>query len=389
MFFIVFITLLGIMHGYVGWKIFSGLNLNSSFAIIGIMLLAILTLLPVLPILFRYNGYESSLLDKLSLIGYTSLGFFTLSFVAFLSKDLLFKVWGFISSFFSADVKQQMALDADKREFLEKSLSIGILTLVGPATAYGVYSARKGPTIINQDIYLKNLPDSFENFTIAQISDLHVGPTIKKPYVEKIVNQISNLNPDLIAITGDMVDGSIDYLRKDLEPLSQVVASHGTYFVTGNHEYYSGAKRWLDETDRMGFTNLVNENRLITINDQSIALAGVNDYRAHQIIPSHRSNPQAALKGINSEKVKILLAHQPSSIFQANEAGFDLQISGHTHGGQFWPFTYPTKKANPYLSGLHNHNGTQIYVNSGTGYWGPPLRLGVTAEITLFKLKKS
>ena len=377
------------MHGYVGWKIFSGLDLNSSFAIIGIILLAILTLLPVLPILFRYNGYESSLLDKLSLIGYTSLGFFTLSFVAFLSKDLLFKVWGFISSFFSADVKQQMALDADKREFLEKSLSIGILSLIGPTTAYGYYSARKGPTIINQDIYLKNLPDSFENFTIAQISDLHVGPTIKKPYVEKVVNQISTINPDLIAITGDMVDGSIDYLRRDLEPLSQVVAKYGTYFVTGNHEYYSGAERWLDETDRMGFTNLVNDNKLITIKDQNIALAGVNDYRAHQIIPSHRSNPQAALKGINSKKVKILLAHQPSSIFQANEAGFDLQISGHTHGGQFWPFTYPTKKANPYLSGLHNHNGTQIYVNSGTGYWGPPLRLGVTAEITLFKLKKS
>ena len=389
MFFIVFITLLGIMHGYVGWKIFSGLNLNSSFAMIGIILLAILTLLPVLPILFRYNGYESSLLDKLSLIGYTSLGFFTLSFVAFLSKDLLFKVWGFISSFFSADVKQQITLDVDKREFLEKSLSIGILSLIGPTTAYGFYSARKGPTIINQDIYLKNLPDSFENFTIAQISDLHVGPTIKKPYVEKVVNQISTINPDLIAITGDMVDGSIDYLRRDLEPLSQVVAKYGTYFVTGNHEYYSGAERWLDETDRMGFTNLVNDNKLITIKDQNIALAGVNDYRAHQIIPSHRSNPDGAIKGINKDKVKILLAHQPASIFKANEAGYDLQISGHTHGGQFWPFTYPTKQANPYLSGLHDHNGTQIYVNSGTGYWGPPLRLGVIAEITLFRLKKS
>ena len=389
MFFIVFITLLGIMHGYVGWKIFSGLNLNSSLAIIGIILLAILTLLPVLPILFRYNGFESSFLDKLSLIGYTSLGFFTLSFVAFLSKDLLFKVWGFISSFFSADVKQQITLDVDKREFLEKSLSIGILSLIGPTTAYGFYSARKGPTIINQDIYLKNLPDSFENFTIAQISDLHVGPTIKKPYVEKVVNQISTINPDLIAITGDIVDGSIDYLRRDLEPLSQVVAKYGTYFVTGNHEYYSGAERWLDETDRMGFTNLVNDNKLITIKDQNIALAGVNDYRAHQIIPSHRSNPDGAIKGINKDKVKILLAHQPASIFKANEAGYDLQISGHTHGGQFWPFTYPTKQANPYLSGLHDHNGTQIYVNSGTGYWGPPLRLGVTAEITLFRLKKS
>ena len=389
MFFIVFIAMLSIMHGYVGWKIFSSLNLNSSYAIIGIILLATLTLLPVLPILFRYNGYESSLLDKLSLIGYTSLGFFTLSFLAFLSKDLLFKAWGFIASFFPSDIKQQVTIDAEKREFLEKSLSIGILTLVGPTTAYGFYSARKGPTVINQDIYLKNLPESFENFTIAQISDLHVGPTIKKAYVEKVVNQISNINPDLIAITGDMVDGSIDYLRKDLEPLSNVVASFGTYFVTGNHEYYSGAERWLDETDRMGFTNLVNENKLIKINDESIALAGVNDYRAHQIIPSHRTNPEKAIKGINNDKVKILLAHQPSSIFKANEAGYDLQISGHTHGGQFWPFTYPTKKANPYLSGLHDHNGTQIYVNSGTGYWGPPLRLGVTAEITLFKLKKS
>ena len=388
MFFIVFIAMLSILHGYVGWKIFSSLSLSSSYAVFGIILLAILTLLPVLPILFRYNGYESSFLDKLSLIGYTSLGFFTLSFVAFLSKDLLFKVWGFIFSYFSTDVKQQIALDADKREFIEKSLSIGILTLIGPTTAYGFYSARKGPTIINQDIYLKNLPDSFENFTIAQISDLHVGPTIKRSYVEKVVNQISNINPDLIAITGDMVDGSIDYLRKDLEPLSQMVANYGTYFVTGNHEYYSGAERWLDETDSMGFINLVNENKLITINDQSIALAGVTDYRAHQIIPSHKTNPKGALKGIKGDKVKILLAHQPSSIFKANEAGFDLQISGHTHGGQFWPFTYPTKKANPYLSGLHNHKGTQIYVNSGTGYWGPPLRLGVTAEITFFKFKR-
>ncbi|GIR22640.1 hypothetical protein CM15mP37_01450 [bacterium] len=235
----------------------------------------------------------------------------------FFSKDLLFKVWGFIASFFSSDIKQQVTIDAEKREFLEKSLSIGILTLVGPATAYGFYSARKGPTVINQDIYLKNLPESFENFTIAQISDLHVGPTIKKEYVEKVVNQISNINPDLIAITGDMVDGSIDYLRKDLEPLSNVVASFGTYFVTGNHEYYSGAERWLDETDRMGFTNLVNENKLIKINDESIALAGVNDYRAHQIIPSHRTNPEKAIKGINNDKIKILLAHQPSSIFQS------------------------------------------------------------------------
>ena len=295
MFFIVFLTALGLMHGYVGWRIYSDLSLNSSYGLITIILVVVFTLLPVLPIFFRYIGYETNLLDKFSFIGYTSLGFFLLSFLAFISKDLVIKSCEFISFFFPADLKQQVTLDIEKREFLQKSLNIGILTLIGPTTAYGFYSARKGPSIIHQTIFLENLPDSFENFTIAQISDLHVGPTIKKPYVEKVINQISNINPDLIAITGDMVDGSIDYLKKDLEPLSQMVANYGTYFVTGNHEYYSGAERWLDETNRMGFTNLVNENKLITINEQNIVLAGVTDYRAHQIIPSHKSNPKSLI----------------------------------------------------------------------------------------------
>jgi len=388
MFFIIFLTVLGLMHGYVGWRIFKGLDIKANYKILAIALVVIFTLLPVLPIAFRYIGYESSLLDVLSLIGYTGLGFFFLTFLLFITKDIATKSWSFISSFFPSDIKQQITIDLEKRQFLQKSLSVGILTVVGPTTAYGYYSARKGPSVINQTIFLNDLPDEFENFTIAQISDLHVGPTIKKPYVEKVLNQISIINPDLIAITGDLIDGSIDYLKKDLEPLSEMIANYGTYFVTGNHEYYSGAEKWLDETDRMGFTNLVNEHDLISINNETITLAGVTDFRAHQIIPSHKSNPKNALRGSTDQKVKILLAHQPSSIFKANEAGYDFQISGHTHGGQFWPFTYPTKKANPYLSGLHNHNGTQIYVNSGTGYWGPPLRLGVPSEITLFKLKK-
>ena len=388
MFFIIFLTVLGLMHGYVGWRIFKGLDIKANYKILAIALVVIFTLLPVLPIAFRYIGYESSLLDVISLIGYTGLGFFSLTFLLFITKDIVTKSWSVISSFFPSDIKQQITIDLEKRQFLQKSLSVGILTLVGPTTAYGYYSARKGPSIINQTIFLNDLPDAFENFTIAQISDLHVGPTIKKPYVEKVLNQISIINPDLIAITGDLIDGSIDYLKKDLEPLSEMIANYGTYFVTGNHEYYSGAEKWLDETDRMGFTNLVNEHDLISINNETITLAGVTDFRAHQIIPSHKSNPKNALRGSTDQKVKILLAHQPSSIFKANEAGYDFQISGHTHGGQFWPFTYPTKKANPYLSGLHNHNGTQIYVNSGTGYWGPPLRLGVPSEITLFKLKK-
>ena len=228
----------------------------------------------------------------------------------------------------------------------------------------------------------------FENFTIAQISDLHIGSTLKRPYVERVLSKVEQLNPDLIAVTGDLIDGSVDYLRKDVEPLKDMIANYGTYFVTGNHEYYSGVDQWLDETNRLGMINLINDNNIISKQGQKIAIAGITDYRAHQIKPDHRSNPKKAIESIPDKMIKIMLAHQPNSIHAVHDAGVDLQLSGHTHGGQFWPLTYPTKLANAYLAGYYDHYGTQIYVNRGTGYWGPPLRLGVPSEITLFRLKK-
>ena len=263
-----------------------------------------------------------------------------------------------------------------------------MITLAGSATVYGFYSARKGPFIIKHDIYLKNLPDAFENFSIAQISDLHVGPTIKRPYVEDVLEKISRLNPDLIAVTGDLVDGSVKYLKSELQPLKDMIAFNGTFFVTGNHEYYSGVDQWLDETDRLGMKNLINSNELISKAGDQIAIAGITDLRAHQIKPAHRSDPELALRSVPEDITKIVLAHQPNSIYSVHETGADLQLSGHTHGGQFWPFTYPVKMTYPYIAGLHDHQGTQIYVNRGTGYWGPPLRIGVPAEITLIRLKK-
>jgi predicted MPP superfamily phosphohydrolase len=235
---------------------------------------------------------------------------------------------------------------------------------------------------------LESLPESFNNFTIAQISDLHVGPTIKRPYVEDVLEKISRLNPDLIAVTGDLVDGSVKYLKSELQPLKDMIAPYGTFFVTGNHEYYSGVDLWLDETDRLGMKNLINSNELISRSGDQIAIAGITDLKAHQIKPAHRSDPGLALRSVPDNITKIVLAHQPNSIHSVHEIGADLQLSGHTHGGQFWPFTYLTKLVNPYIAGFYDHYGTQIYVNRGTGYWGPPLRIGVPAEITLIRLKK-
>ncbi|MBA64571.1 MAG: phosphohydrolase [Candidatus Marinimicrobia bacterium] len=384
MFFIVALTVFLLMHGYVGWRLIPSFNLTPFYFYLAFTIIFILGFTPLIPILLRINGYESKIIDKISLIGYTSLGFFTLSFVILLAKDFLLQSISLFNSFFNID----QTIDESKRAFIKKSVSIGIIGLTGSATAYGFYNARKGPKIIKQNIFLKNLPSEFENFTIAQISDLHVGPTIKKPYVENVLSQISHLNPDMIAITGDLVDGSVENLKTELEPLKEMIAKNGTYFVTGNHEYYSGVDRWLQETDRLGMINLVNTNKIIRKEKNEICIAGITDFRAHQIKISHRSNPKRALKNISDDVVKIVLAHQPNSIHAVHDSGADLQLSGHTHGGQFFPFNFPTKLANIYLAGHYDHDGTQIYVNRGTGYWGPPLRLGIPSEITQLCLKK-
>ena len=372
------------MHGYVAYNLISPLDITIIKIITLYSIAFILSLLPLLPIVLRMNGSESKILDKVSLFGYTSLGFFTLSFLIFLMKDFSQQIFLFFSRYFEND---EPIVDS-KRDFLRKTINFGIISLSGAATLYGFRQARNGPSIIYQDIYLKNLPKEFDKFSIAQISDLHVGPTIKRPYVELVLNEISHLNPDLIAITGDLVDGSVRHLRSDLEPLAEMIAPYGTFFATGNHEYYSGVDQWLDETDRLGMKNLVNSNEILNIKNSKIALAGVTDYRAQTIKKGHKTDPKKALKSLPDDIVKVVLAHQPASIFKVHEAKADLQLSGHTHGGQFWPFTYPTRWANPYLEGLHNHNGTQIYVNRGTGYWGPPLRLGVLSEITMIRLRK-
>ncbi len=348
-------------------------------------LVAILGAIPIIPIILRSKGYEEEFVDYFSWAGYISLGFFVLTFLAVITKDLIFFLIGFVSKISSGYSPE--TISAERREFIQKLLSIGIITATGTSTIKGLYNARKGPSIIRESVPINKLHKDMSNLTIAQISDLHVGPTIKKGYVENVVNEVNKLNPDIIAITGDMVDGSVNYLAKHVEPLKDLHANIGKFFVTGNHEYYSGVDQWLDKTDQLGFTNLVDSHEVITKGNGRISLGGVTDYRSKTIKSSHKSDAKIAFRNAPKNIPKVLLAHQPWSIYNANDAGTDLQLSGHTHGGQFWPFVYPVRWANPYTAGLHDHNGTWIYVNRGTGYWGPPLRLGVESEITMVTLK--
>ena len=244
------------------------------------------------------------------------------------------------------------------------------------------------------------MPQALHGFTLVQISDIHVGPTIKQAYLQRIVSKVNTLRADVVAITGDLVDGKVAELAAHVAPLAGLTSRHGSFFVTGNHEYYSGAHAWIAELRRLGLTVLMNEHVVLhhgsaeataAQGDSQImaplVLAGVTDYSAHHFDPAHRSDPHAALEGAPpSALVRVLLAHQPRSAAAALEAGFDLQLSGHTHGGQFWPWNLFVRFQQPFTAGLNKLQSLWVYTSRGTGYWGPPKRFGAPSEITAVRL---
>jgi hypothetical protein len=255
------------------------------------------------------------------------------------------------------------------------------------ATFVGLVAARRRARIVNVDVPLQDLPAALHGFSIVQISDIHVGTTIRKSYVERIVKAVNALKPDLIAVTGDVVDGSVRELAPHTAPLAELHALHGAFFVTGNHEYYSGARSWTAEFRRLGLRVLLNEHVVIEHQGASLVVAGVTDFSAEHFDPSQRSDPHTALAGAPPDAgARILLAHQPRSAAASASAGFDLQLSGHTHGGQFWPWNLFVRFQQPFTAGLHRLNHLWIYVSRGTGYWGIPNRFGAPSEITRLRL---
>jgi uncharacterized protein len=255
-------------------------------------------------------------------------------------------------------------------------------------TLIGFLNARRTAAVVRVDVPIKNLPVALHGFTLAQISDVHVGPTIRQPYLQRIVNKVNALGVDVVAITGDLVDGKVSELAQHVAPLAGLQSRHGTFFVTGNHEYYSGAHAWIVELRRLGLTVLMNEHVVLRHgpNRADLILAGVTDFTAHHFDEAHRSDPAAALRGAPRDTVRILLAHQPRSAAAAEKAGFDLQLSGHTHGGQFWPWNLFVRFQQPFTSGLRQLQNLWVYTSRGTGYWGPPKRFGAPSEITFLRL---
>ncbi len=265
--------------------------------------------------------------------------------------------------------------------------ALAVPVLAALATLAGFVNARRRARVRRVDVPIADLPAPLHGFSIAQISDIHVGATIKREYLDGIVDAVNDLEADMIAVTGDLVDGSVGQLARHTAPLARLCARHGAFFVTGNHEYYSGASAWVGEVRRLGLSVLMNEHVVLEHEGAAIVVAGVTDYSAHHFDPAHRSDPAAAIAGAPSDAgVRVLLAHQPRSAFAAAPAGFDLQLSGHTHGGQFFPWIFLVRLQQPFTAGLHRLGKLWVYISRGTGYWGPPKRLGAPSEITYLRL---
>jgi hypothetical protein len=278
------------------------------------------------------------------------------------------------------------SIDGGRRQFLAQLLAGTVGALGLGLSGYGVWSAVRPVEVKRVPVRLKKLPEPLRGLRLVQLTDMHVGLTIGRDFVLDIVQKVNALEPDIVAITGDLIDGSVEDLGSSVAPLGDIRAALGTYFVTGNHEYYSGADSWLAFLEGLGIRPLRNEHVEIRKNGSSIHVAGVDDWTAHQFGNGHGADMARAMDGRDTSKPVVLLAHQPVQFAEAREHGVDLQISGHTHGGQIFPFGFLTRLVQPFLSGLHRRGDSQIYVSSGTGYWGPPMRIAAPAEITLIEL---
>ena len=280
-------------------------------------------------------------------------------------------------------------VDPERRQVVARLLASAVAALAGSLGLLGVRSALGKVRLRQVEVTLARLPRALSGTRIVQISDVHVGPTIHRDFIETIVSQCNALEPDLLVITGDLVDGSVEELREHTAPLARLRAKYGVFFVTGNHEYYSGAEEWCVELERLGVRVLRNERVSIGLDGESFDLAGVDDHSAHRFGGGHGEDLPKALHGRDPTRELVLLAHQPRTIFEAQSHGVGLQLSGHTHGGQIWPWTYLVRLQQPVVQGLARFGASQVFVSCGTGYWGPPMRLGAPSEITELTLRSS
>ncbi|MFF1872465.1 metallophosphoesterase [Streptomyces sp. CB03911] len=271
-------------------------------------------------------------------------------------------------------------LSPQRRLFIARTVAIGAAGAAAAVVGNGTYGVLRGPRLKQVTVPLATLPARADGYRIAVVSDIHLGPILGRAHTQRIVDTINAARPDLITIVGDLVDGTVPELGRDAEPLAQLRARDGAWFVTGNHEYFSGAAPWVDFVRSLGVHPLQNAR----VELPGFDLAGVNDLAG----TSEGDGPDfdKALGDRDRSRTSVLLSHQPVTVHDAVRHGVDLQLSGHTHGGQLWPGNYLAELANPTVAGLERYGDTQLYVTRGAGAWGPPVRVGAPSDITIVTL---
>jgi predicted MPP superfamily phosphohydrolase len=275
--------------------------------------------------------------------------------------------------------------EVNRRLFLARAGAAAAGAASVGLVGFGAATALGPPDVLNVPVRLRRLDPAFSGFRVAVVSDIHLGPLAGRAHTERIVRMINEAEPDLVAIVGDLVDGTVAELGAAAEPLRDLSAREGTFFVTGNHEYFvEDPLSWLRELERLGVQPLRNEHTAIRRGGAAFDLAGVNDLAGENY--SDAPNFDQALAGVGAARPTVLLAHQPVQVSEAASRGVDLQLSGHTHGGQMWPFHYAVSAVQPALAGLSTVGDTQLYVTRGAGFWGPPVRIGAPPDITVISL---
>ena len=377
----VLLAVLGLVHLYLwqrlvrdtsrpGWR-----RRAAGFGVLAGAVLVLATVLLSGPLPERYERW-------LAWPGYLWLGVVFYLLAALLVAELPVLVGRLVQRRAGADPD---APDESRRLLLRRTAAVAAGVVAAGTSGYGVWRAYAPPTVTRLQVPLRRLDRRADGLRVAVIADLHVGPLYGRRQVERVVEIVNSLEPDLVTVVGDLVSTEVGAVRADAEPLRRMLSRYGTFFVTGNHEYYHGYEEWLEAADDLGLRVLRNERVEIVHQGGALDLAGVNDREG-----SRYDDPPdyaAALGDRDPSRPVVLLAHQPVQVHRAAEYGVDLQLSGHTHGGQLFPFDALVRLEQPMVSGLKEIEGTQVYVTDGAGFWGPPMRVGADPDVTLLELR--
>lgn len=374
-FFVFFGTVLSILagaHFLVGWRLAAVLGLGGAARTVLWLGLGLLGSLTIVSMAVSRRAEADSLgFDILVWIGLLWMGLLLLLFTAAATNGILALAGRF----------------AGVPEGLVRTTGLGLFGLAVAGGVLGVVNALSAPRIHEVEARIPGLPAAFDGYRIAHITDTHVGPTLRRGWVERLVARVDSARADLVVHTGDFVDGSVDRLRPHVEPFAKLRGRDATLFVTGNHETYSDAIAWSAHARELGFQVLVNSHVVLVRGADSLVVAGVTDHHEGQAFPDRAPDAHKAFQGAPAG-TRLLLAHQPVQASAAQGLGIALQLSGHTHGGQIWPFHHLVRLAQPVVSGFGRVGDVLVFVSNGAGYWGPPMRLFAPPEVPILVLRR-